>query len=712
LSLRRSLSAGFNTALLIGVMMAQLEEEKPPVARKVPMETTVHGQTLVDNYFWIRERSNPGVIEYIGAENRYTEHMMKHTEGLQEKLFGELKSRIVETDSTVPAKVDDYYYYSRTEKGKQFQILCRKHGSLDTAEEVLLDVNKLAEGNEFFNVDIHKVSPDHAMLAYLADTSGSERHTLYIKDLRTGNVLTETMTDTAAVEWSNDSKAIFYAVIDKENRPDRVLRHVLGTDPKEDVEVFRETDKMFYYLQLEKTKSRAFITITIESSTTSEVHYLDANKPLSPFKVFSPRKHGVKYFLNHGGDRFFIVTDEDARNFKVMEVPILNPAKENWKEFIPHDDEVTIDVSDPVPFVEIFREYMALFVRKKGVSSIRVVDLNNRTSHTVALPEELHTIEPGENPDSASHTLRFVFSSMVTPTTVYDYDMKERKLVVRKRFEVPGYTPSDFSTERIWGSAKDGTMVPITLIYRKGMKRNGGNPCYMYAYGAYGDFEGASPQFNRNWISLLNRGFVCAHAHVRGGGDLGKVWHEQGRVLTKRTTFEDFISCAEHLVKEGYTSPDKLAIRGRSAGGLLMGSVVTMRPDLFKVVVAEVPFVDAINTMLDDTIPLTAGEFEEWGDPKIKEHFDYIRSYSPYDNIRATAYPNMLVTSGWNDARVQYWEPTKFVAKLRAMKTDENLLMLRTNIVQGHSGAPGRYDMLKYYAFMYAFILDRLGIKE
>lgn len=692
--------------------MAQARDIKPPVARRVPKEINIHGDKLLDNYFWMRERANPGVIEYIEAENRYTEQMTKHTEKLQEKLFEEFKKRIVETDSTVPEKLDDYYYYSRTVAGRQFSIYCRKKHSLEADEEVILDVNKLAEGNEFFNVDVHKVSPDHKFLAYLADTDGSERHTLFIKDLMTGRLLAETMRDTATVEWANDSKVMFYATMDHEFRPYKIFRHVLGTDPKEDVEVFHEKDKMFYYLLLAKTKSKAYIMITIESATTSEVHYLPANRPMEDFKVIRPRKHMVKYFVKHHGDRFLIVTNEHATNFKVMETPASDPSERNWKEFLPHSEAVTIDVSDPCLLVEVFRDYMALFERENGLSRIRVIYFKDKSSHLLTLPEKLCTIAPAENPDYKSHCVRFSYSSMVTPETVYDYDMESRKLELKKRLDVPGHDPSKYVTERIWAKATDGVRVPISLIYRKGLKKDGANPCYLCAYGAYGDFEGASPKFNSDWISLLDRGFVCANAHIRGGGDLGRGWHEQGRVLTKRNSFFDFITCAEHLIKEKYTSSDRLVVRGRSAGGLLMGSVVTMRPDLFRVVVAEVPFVDAINTMLDDTIPMTAGEFEEWGDPKIKEHYDYIRSYSPYDNIRATDYPNMLVTSGWNDSRVQYWEPTKFVAKLRATKTDNNVLLLKTNIVQGHSGAPGRYDAMKYYAFMYAFVFDRLGITE
>ena len=688
------------------------QDLRPPVARKELKEVSIHGDTLLDNYFWMRDRAHPGVIEYVEAENRYTEQMMRHTEPLQKKLFEEFKKRTVETDSTVPVKIDDYHYYQRTEKGKQYAIHCRKRHSLDADEEIILDVNQLAAGNEFFNMDVHKVSPDHKFLAYLADVDGSERHWLFIKDLLTGSLLGETMKDTAEVVWANDSKVLFYSVLDSEFRAHKVFRHVLGTDPKEDVEVFHEPNRAFYYLILNKTKSREFITITVESATTSEVLYLPADSPIDTFRVFRPRKHGVLYFLRHHGDKFYIMTNEDARNFKVMEAPVADPSEKNWIEFWPHSNDVSLDFSDPYAYFDVFRDYIVLFEHKDCVGRIRIVDIKDKSSHIVELPEMMRTVIPMDNPDFDSQVLRFSYSSFVTPNTVYEYDMKSRKLTLMKQDKIAEYDPSKYETERIFARAGDGSSVPISLVYKKGLTKDGKNPCYLYAYGAYGDFESASPKFNQYWPSLLDRGFVCATAHIRGGGDMGRIWHEQGRVLTKRNSFTDFIACAEHLITEGYTSGDMLAIRGRSAGGLLMGSVLTMRPDLFKAVVAEVPFVDAINTMLDDTIPLTAGEFEEWGNPKRGDEYRYMKTYSPYDNIKPVKYPNILVTSGWNDSRVSYWEPTKFVAKLRATKTDNNTLLLRTGFMQGHSGASGRYDMLRYYALMYAFVFDMLGIKN
>jgi len=693
--------------------MSRVEDIKPPVARKVPKEIVTHGDKRVDEYFWIRDRSNPGVIEYIEAENRYTEDMMKHTKPLQEKLFKEFKGRLMETDSTVPDKMDDYYYYSRTEAEKQYPIYCRKKGGLEAPEEIVLDINEAAGGNEFFNVEVCKISPDHKLCAYLADTDGSERHTLFVKDLRTGKVIENSIRDVAMAEWANDSRTLFYSIIDKEARPFKVMRHVLEADHKTDVEVYHEKDKMFCYLALTKTKSRAYIMITVMSTTTSEVRYVSADKPAEAFKVIKPRKHLLEYFVFHHGDEFYIVTNENAPNYKIVEAPVSDPSEKNWNVLLPHRENVAICVSEPQPWVEVFKDYVVVFELENAVPKLQVIDLKDKSSHEIRLPESMCAIKPANNPEFGSTKVRFNYSSFVTPPSVYDYDMKASKLELMKRQEVPGFDPSRYETERTFAKAKDGTKIPISLVHKKGLAKNGKNPAFLYGYGGYGDFEGPAPEFKIWLLSLLDRGFVCANAHIRGGGDLGKKWHEQGRMINKMNTFTDFIACAEHLVKEGYTSRDRLAIRGRSAGGLLIGAVTNMRPDLFKVVVAEVPFVDAINSMLDDTIPLTASEFEEWGNPGAsKEHYDYFKRYSPYDNVEAKDYPNILTTGAWNDSRVQYWEPTKWTAKLRATKTDNNILLLKSTIVQGHSGASGRYDYLKWYAFMSAFVLDRLGIKE
>jgi len=685
----------------------------PPIARKVPKELVTHGDARVDNYFWLRDRANPGVIEYIEAENRYADEATKHTEPLKKKLIEELKSRMIETDISVPQKKDDYYYYTRSEKGKQYPIHCRKKGTLNAEEEVILDENDIAKESVFFTVNMHKVSPDHRMLAYLADTNGSERNTLYVKDLGTEELLSEQIPNTSEMEWANDNKTIFYSIMDNAARAYKVFRHVLGTNPKADVEVFHEEDPGFYYLVLSKTKTRKYILITVESATTSEVHYIRADRPKDGFKVMRARKHRVVYFAIHHEDRFFIVTNENAINFKIMEAPESDPAAKNWKEFVPHREGVSIDVSDPYPFVEAFNGYLVIFERENGQGRIRVLNLKDKRSHYIDFPEEIFMAYPIENPDPESEELWIKYFSMVTPDAIYAYDLRAKKLELKKQDKFSGYDPLMYHQERVFAKARDGKNVLITLVHRKDLKKEGRNPTYLYGYGAYGTFEWATYNtFNSMLIPLLERGFVCAHAHIRGGGELGRRWHEDGRMLKKINTFTDFIACAEHLIAERYTSTDRLTIRGRSAGGLLMGAVTNMRPDLFKVVVAEVPFVDAVTTMLDPSIPQTVGEFEEWGNPALKQEYDYIKTYSPYDNIERKPYPNMLITASLNDIRVPYWEPVKWTAKLRAMKTDYNTILLKTGIVEGHSGASGRYDHLTYFAYMYAFILDRLGMRE
>jgi len=685
----------------------------PPIARKVPKELVTHGDVRVDYYFWLRDRANPGVIEYIEAENRYADEATKHTEPLKKKLIEELKSRMIETDISVPQKRDDYYYYTRSERGKQYPIHCRKKGDLNAEEEVILDENDIAKESVFFTVNMHKVSPDHRMLAYLADTNGSERNTLYVKDLGTEELLSEQIPNTSEMEWANDNKTIFYSIMDNAARAYKVFRHVLGTDPKVDVEVFHEEDPGFYYLVLSKTKTRKYILITVESATTSEVHYIRADRPKDGFKVMRARKHRVIYFAIHHEDRFFIVTNENAINFKIMEAPESDPAAKNWKEFVPHREGVSIDVSDPYPFVEAFNGHLVIFERENGQGRIRVLNLKDKRSHYIDFPEEIFMAYPIENPDPESEELWIKYFSMVTPDTIYAYDLRAKKLELKKQDKFSGYDPLMYHQERVFAKARDGKNVLVTLVHRKDLKKEGRNPTYLYGYGAYGTFEWATYNtFNSMLIPLLERGFVCAHAHIRGGGELGRRWHEDGRMLKKINTFTDFIACAEHLIAERYTSTDRLTIRGRSAGGLLMGAVANMRPDLFKVVVAEVPFVDAVTTMLDPSIPQTVGEFEEWGNPTLKQEYDYIKTYSPYDNIERKAYPNMLITASLNDIRVPYWEPVKWTAKLRAMKTDYNTILLKTGIVEGHSGASGRYDHLTYFAYMYAFILDRLGMRE
>lgn len=684
---------------------------RPPVAKRVPKRLVKHGDVRVDDYYWMRDRSDPDVMKHIEAENRYTERMMRHTLPLQNKLIKEMLSRTKEDDISVPEQVDDFFYYVRTVKGKQYPIHCRRKGSLKAKEETFLDINKEARGHEFFSVDQVKVSPDHNLVAYLVDIDGSERRVLRVKDLRTGRLLKDEITNTYSMEWANDSRTMFYATIDDVYRPHKVFRHVLGAGPKDDDLVFHEKDGAYYYMLMSRTKTGKFITITVECATTSEVRYIRTDRPMEQFKVFRPREHGVLYFVLHGKDKFYIVTNQNAINFKIMEAPESAPSEKNWRELLPHREDVAIDVSDPNAWVEEFENHLVVYERGDAQGRVRVIDLRDGSSHLVKFPEKMFFVTPLKNQDRKVNKARIKYWSYLTPTSIYEYDLDKRRLGLRKRDVVRKYDPSKYRTERILTTAKDGTEVPISLVYRKGLKKNGKNPAYLYAYGAYGSFELEESKFNSNILSLLDRGFVYAFAHIRGGSDMSRKWHEQSKMLTKINSFTDFIGCAEHLIKKGYTSKGLLAVRGGSAGGLLMGAVTNMRPDLFKAVIAEVPYVDAVTTMLDPSIPMTEGEFEEWGNPEDKRYYDYFKRYSPYDNVEAKDYPDLLVTAGLNDTKVGYWEPLKWAAKLRAKKTDDNLLLMKVGLVEGHHGAPGRYDTFKEYAFIYAFIMDRLGIK-
>lgn len=677
--------------------------ENPPVAKMIPKDVSIHEDRRIDNYFWLRERNNPEVLDYLRSENAYTETVMKHTEDLQTKLYEEMKGRIKETDLTVPVKIDDYYYYSRTEEGKQYSISCRKHKSLDANEEILLDQNELAEGYDYFQLGAFQISPNHQLLAYSVDTTGSEQYTLCVKDLSTDSLLPDKISNTYySVEWANDNQTLFYNILDEAKRPYKVFRHTLGTDPGEDVLVYHEEDERFF-LDIKKSKSKKYLFFVLESQVTSEVRYLDANNPTGRFEVIHPREHEHEYSVYHQGDRFLILTNDQAKNFRLMEAPITGPSRDNWKEFIPHREEVKLE------YLDVFRDYLVVYERVNGLKKIRVMDLTKVTDYHLDFDEPVYVIYGGFNPDFNSTKLRFTYMSMITPRTVYDYDMVKKTKELKKQKEVlGGYDSSLYQTERIYATASDGKKVPMSILYNKRMEKNGKNPVYLYGYGAYGSTM--DPYFSSNRFSLINRGFVFVIAHIRGGGYLGRSWYEDGKLLRKKNSFSDFISCAEHLIAEKYASPEHLVISGGSAGGLLIGAVVNMRPELFKAVVADVPFVDVVNTMLDPTIPLTVIEFEEWGNPADNAHYDYMKTYSPYDNVEAKDYPHLLITAGLNDPRVQYWEPTKWTAKLRAKKTDSNILLLKTNMGAGHGGPSGRYDYLKEIAFEYAFILDVLGM--
>jgi len=709
--LKRKLSSGLVWVVLFSLLFswycttAVAQNVSPPIAEKIPKVDTSFGDIRIDNYFWLRDKNNPEVIKYLQAENKYTETVMKPTEKLQEKLYKEMLSRIKETDLSVPEKIDDYYYYTREEKGKQYKIYCRKKSSLDAKEEILLDANELARGHNYLDVGVYKVSPDHQLLAYSIDTTGAEDFTLYFKDLNTGKVLTDVIQNTSySAEWANDNKTVYYNTLDEAKRPYKLYRHTLDTDPKNDALVYHEKDEAFN-LDLKKSKSKAYLFMVLESETTSEDWYLDASHPDGDFKIIQPRQHEMEYSVEQHGDKFYILTNDNAKNFKLIEAPIDNPSKENWKEVIPPADSVKLDN------IEVFKNHLVVYERERGLKKIRITNLTDNQVHYVDFPEPVYTFWPERNPDFNTNLLRFDYTSLITPRSVFDYDMDKRTRELKKQDEVlGGYNPSLYQSERVFVKASDGTLVPISLVYKKGMARNGKNPLFLYGYGAYG--ISSESYFSSNRLSLLDRGFIYAIAQVRGGGEMGRYWYEQGKLLNKKNTFTDFIACAEHLIAEKYTSKDDLVINGGSAGGLLMGAVTNMRPDLFKAVIADVPFVDLINTMLDPSLPLTVIEYEEWGNPQEKEYYEYMRPYSPYDNIQAKAYPNILITTSLNDPRVSYWEPSKWTAKLRALKTDDNLLLLKINMGAGHGGSSGRYDYLKDIALEYAFIFKVLGIKN
>ncbi|MBE0518829.1 MAG: S9 family peptidase [Thermoplasmata archaeon] len=684
----------------------------PPRATKKPKKVVVHGDELVDEYHWLRDRSDPDTLQYIMAENSYTDAKMEHTVHLQERLYEELAGRAEYDESMIPTKVDDYYYYTRTEVGKQYGILCRRKGDRDSPEEIVLDENAMAVDHDFFAVGAIKISPDHRLVAYSADTNGSELNDLFVLDVSTKKLADDGIPGIGTFEWGSDSRTIYYVIHDATHRPFKVLRHSLGADRTEDAVVHHEQDPRYEYLVLTKTKSREYILATGQSLHTSEVGYIRSDDRTGDFKTVIPRKEMVKYYVEHRKGSFLIITNDGAPNFKIVEAPIEDPTQGNWKDTVPHRDSIIINISDPYPWVEAFADHIAVFEREDAITSISVFNLNTGENHRIALPEELRSVTPLENPDISSHKLRFSYSSFLTPKTMYEYDMDMRELHQLQQERVHGYDREEYESERLFAVADDGTRIPITVVHKKSIAKDGGNPLLLYAYGSAGDFESTLPIFDINNLSLLDRGFVYAVAAIRGGGEMGRQWYDDGRVLRKKNSFTDFIRSAEHLIAMGYTSKEKLAIAGGSAGGLLVAAVMNMRPDLFRAVVAEVPFVDVIHTMLDKTIPLVAGDSEEYGDPAIPEQYWYCKSFSPYENVEEKEHPNLLVTSAMNDPRVPFWEPVKWIARLRDRNKGSNVMLLRTGMNQGHMRVSARYDALRHDAFKMAFILDTLGISE
>lgn len=643
------------------------------------------------------------MISYLEAENRYTEEAMAPTKSLRESLYHEILGRIQETDVSAPVKRDEYLYYTRTEEGKAYSIQCRKHGSLDAPEEILLDANVLAAGQKYFRLGNFAVSPDHRLLAYSTDLEGDEAYTIQVKNLETGDLLPDRIPNTYyTLEWANDNRTFFYTVLDETKRPYRALRHGLGETSG--TLVYEEPDGRFS-LGLGKTRSRRFLFIELSSPLTSEVRYLEAADPSGEFRVMLPRRQGVEYDATHHGEYFYIRTNDQAKNFRLMRTSVAAPLSENWHEVIPARAEVTIEG------VDSFEDHLAVYERERGLEKICIRDGLGAFSHYIDFPEPVYTVAAAGNAEYQTNLLRFNYTSLVTPMSVFDYNVRTRERELKKQYEVRGgYDASQYQSERIFAKAPDGVEVPISLVYRKGFECNGRSPLLLYGYGAYG--HSIDPRFSSDRLSLLDRGLVFAIAHIRGGAELGEVWHDAGRLIEKKNTFSDFIACAEHLIAARYTSSDRLAIMGGSAGGLLMGAVLNARPELFHAAIAKVPFVDTLNTMLDPTLPLTMSEYEEWGNPEEKQYYDYIRTYSPYDNVAAREYPTMLVTAGLNDPRVSYWEPAKWVAKLRAMKKDSNVLLLKTDLESGHFGPSGRYEGIKEVAFDYAFLLNSLGVQR
>ncbi len=681
-------------------------EPAPPAAKKVPHPVTLHGDTRQDDYFWLREKENAEVQAYLEAEAAFAAQAMKPTEALQKKLYDEMLGRIQQTDLQVPYRNGNFYYYSRTEEGKQYPIYCRKKGSLDAAEEVLLDPNVLSEGFQFFRVGNFRVSDDGNLLVYSVDTTGARDFTLHVKDLRTGKLGPERIEKTTGYTgaWAADNRTFFYITEDAAKRPYRMWRHTVGTDGKDDTLVYEEKDERFT-LAAHRTLSREYIIVSSDSSTTNEVRFLPARKPTAQLQLVEPRQQDHEYSVAHHGDLFYILTNSGGRNFRLVTAPVKAPGRKSWKELIPHRDQVMLEGT------VLFKNHMVVLERDTGQPQLLVTDLKTRASHRISFPEQNYTVFPVSNEEFDSPVLRFQYTSQITPWSVFDYDLnsRERKLL-KQQPVLGGYDPSLYETERVLVTAKDGAKVPVSLVHRKGLKKDGSAPMLLQGYGAYG--IPSMPYFNSNALSLIDRGVTLAIAHIRGGGDMGKPWHDAGRMRQKMNTFTDFIAVAEALIAQGYTSKERLAISGGSAGGLLMGAVTNLRPDLFKVVVAKVPFVDVLNTMSDASLPLTVGEFEEWGNPQVKEDYEYMRQYCPYTNISAKAYPTMLVKTGINDSQVMYWEPAKWVAKLRALKTDKNPLLFQINMSAGHGGSSGRYDFLKEEAFDYAFLLTQLGVEK
>ncbi len=696
------------------ISMNEIKAE-PPLARKEPKELTIHGDTRIDNYYWMKltdeqkkaeklDAQTQEVVDYLNAENDFTKAKLKHTEAFQEKLYNEIVGRIKQDDQSVPYKDNGYFYITRYEEGNEYPIFSRKKGTLDAEEEIMLNVNDLAKDYSYYNAAGLSVSPNNKILAFGEDTLSRRIYTVRFKNLETGEMIKDIIPNTTGrAVWANDNKTLFYSVKDASLRSYKIFKHVLGQDAAKDEEIYHEKDETFGTF-VYKTKSDKYIVVGSYQTLSSEYRILDADNPNGQFKVFQPRERNLEYNIDHYQDKFYIRTNLEAKNFRLMETPVTATTKDNWKEVIPNREDVLLEDMD------IFKDYLVLSERKAGITNLRVMPWKGE-EHYIQFKDQAYLTYTSVNMDFDTEILRLGYTSMTTPNSIFDYNMKSKEMKLLKEAEVLGdFDSNNYKSERFFVAARDGQKVPVSLVYRKGTKLDGTAPLLLYAYGSYGN--SMDPYFSSVRLSLLDRGFIYAIAHIRGGEEMGRWWYEDGKLLKKKNTFTDFIDCGKHLVKNKYAAEDKLFAMGGSAGGLLMGAVVNMEPEMWAGVVAAVPFVDVVTTMLDESIPLTTGEFDEWGNPKDKVYYDYIKSYSPYDNVEAKNYPNMLVTTGYHDSQVQYWEPAKWVAKLRDMKTDNNTLLLRTNMEAGHGGVSGRFARFKETALEYAFFLDLAGINE
>ena len=695
------------------------QKEAPPVAKKINTDNTIHGQSLPDDYAWLREKSNPEVAQYLEAENAYTDALMKPTEALQKQLYDEMVGHIKETDDTVPYKLGNYFYYSSTEKGKQYPILRRKHADSVSSnpnrkdqsssedwqrnkEQTILDVNQLAEGQKFMALGASEVSDDGNLLAYSTDNTGFRQYRMHIRDLRTGEDLSDTAEKTGSLAWAADNKTLFYTVEDHAKRQYRLFRHELGTPADKDQLIYEEKDERFN-IGVYRTRSKQYVILQIESHTTTEARYLEAAHPTGEFKMIEPRKDEVEYSVDHRGDRFYIRVNDTGRTFRFVSAPVATPDKAHWTEVLPARKDVMLEN------VDLFKDFYVLNELTNGLPVFRTGRYDSNHYESIQFPEPTYSASPSTNAEFDTTAFRYTYQSLVTPRSVFDYDVNHKSSTLLKEIEVPGYDRTKYASERVWATARDGVKVPISIVYRKDLKTEGKNPLYIYGYGSYGYVTPVG--FSSNRLSVLDCGVVFAIAHIRGSGDLGKPWHDDGKMMHKKNTFNDFVDCTEYLAAHGYGDRNRIAAEGGSAGGLLMGAITNLRPDLYRVIISHVPFVDVMNTMLDASLPLTVGEYEEWGNPNEKAAYEYMRSYSPYDNLKRGKYPAILVKTSFNDSQVMYWEPAKYTAKLRTLKEDTNPLLLKTNMAAGHGGASGRYDYLHEIAFDYAFLLWQLGVE-